>query len=51
MQIDRCRYDGKNSCNQEGITKFDEHSDIRILIDLIEQYEFTNEDASEVINI
>lgn len=30
-QIDRCRFDGKNSCNQEGITKFDEHSDIRIL--------------------
>ena len=30
-QIDRCRFDGKNSCNQKGITNFDEHSDIRIL--------------------
>ena len=30
-QIDRCRYDGKNPCHHEGVTKFDEHSDIRIL--------------------
>jgi hypothetical protein len=30
-QIDRCRYDGKTPCNNDGVTKFDEHSDIRIL--------------------
>jgi hypothetical protein len=30
-QIDRCRYDGKIPCHHEGVTKFDEHSDIRIL--------------------
>jgi hypothetical protein len=30
-QIDRCRYDGSNSCNQPGMTSNDENSDIEIL--------------------
>ena len=30
-QIDRCRYDGKKSCNQPNVTKNDENSDIKIL--------------------
>lgn len=30
-QIDRCRFDGVNSCNQPGITHNDEDSDIKIL--------------------